>query len=139
MSSASNLLAIRAAVADGFRAALESLGVIGRSGAGQQPAGRAGLSQDQLLQRPPMGPALLIRHPSHQFWPDGLSLYNQSGIDAPELLEAGQITDTHLLERDQDFRTIQELLGLKDVMTTMIYPHELNRGPSGVRSPAELL
>jgi len=81
MSSASNLLAIRAAVADAFRAALESPGVTGRSGAGQQPAGRVGVSQDQLLQRPPMGPALLIRHPRHKFWPGGLSLYNQKGID----------------------------------------------------------
>ena len=97
------------------------------------------MSQDLLLQRPPMGPALLLRHPRHQFWPDGLSLYNQKGIDASRLLEAGQITNTYLLERDQDFRTIQELLGLKEVMTTMIYTHELNRGPSGVRSPADLL
>ena len=54
-----------------------------------------------------MGPALLIRHPMHQFWPDGLSLHNQSGIDASRLPEAGQITDSYLLERDQDFRTIQ--------------------------------
>ena len=103
------------------------------------PAGGVGSSQDQLLQRPAMGPALLIRHPMHQFWPGGLCLLHQSGIDASELLEAGQITDTYLLERDQDFRTIQELLGHKDVMNTMIYTHELNRGPSGVRSPAELL
>jgi hypothetical protein len=28
-----------------------------------------------------MGPALLIRHPRHKFWPGGLSLYNQKGID----------------------------------------------------------
>ena len=82
MSSARNLLAIRAAVTDGFRAALESPGVTGRSGAGQQPAGRVGVSQDQLLQRPPMGPALLIRHPRHKFWPDGHSVLNQKGIDA---------------------------------------------------------
>ena len=89
MSLASNLLAIRDAVADGFRAALESPGVTGRSGAGQQPAGRVGVSKEQLVQRPAMGPALLIRHPMHQFWPDGLSLLHQKGIDAFLLLEAG--------------------------------------------------
>ena len=44
---------------------------------------------------------------------------------------------TQLLESVYDIRTVQELLGHKDVKSTMIYTHALERGGKGVKSPVD--
>ena len=46
---------------------------------------------------------------------------------------------THLLQGGYEIRTVQELLGHKDVTTTMIYTHVLNKGGKGVTSPLDIL
>ena len=46
---------------------------------------------------------------------------------------------THQLETSNDLRTVQELLGHKEVAAMTIYPHLLNRDPAGAQSPADRL
>jgi site-specific recombinase XerD len=60
------------------------------------------------------------------------------GIAKPVNVHTFRHYATHLLEANYDIRTVQELLGHKDVSTTMIYTHVLNKPGISIRSPLDV-
>ncbi|MEZ5950999.1 MAG: integron integrase [Planctomycetaceae bacterium] len=95
------------------------------------------------LSRDPQNPeGPLLRHHIHE---NSIQKVLKSAVHQSGLMKKASCHTlrhsfaTHLLENGYDIRTVQELLGHKDVSTTMIYTHVLQKGACGVRSPLDMV